>query len=51
MDGFASATSGAGPHIVGDESDQSGPVELALDVTNHFANAWMPRKVMVMIGL
>ena len=50
MDGFASAASGAGPHIVGDESDQSGPVELASDVTNRFTNAWVPRKAMVVTG-
>ena len=40
----------AGLHIVGDESDELGPVELASDVTNHFANAWMPCEVMVMVG-
>ena len=51
MDGFASAASGAGLHIVGDELDQSGPVELVLDVTNHFPNAWVPCKAMVVTGL
>ena len=51
MDGFASAASGAGPYIVGDELDQSGPVELVSDVTNRLANAWMPCEAMVMVGL
>ena len=50
MDGFASVANGAGPYIVSDESDQSGPVELASDVTNHFPNAWVPCKVMVVTG-
>ena len=50
MDGFASAARGAGPHIVGDESDESGPEELASDVTNHLANAWMSCEAMVMVG-
>ena len=50
MDGFALAASGAGPHIVGDELDQMGPVELASDVTNRFTNAWVPRKAMVVTG-
>ena len=51
MDGFASAARGAGLHIVGDKSDQSGPVELTSDVTNHFPDAWVPCKTMVVTGL
>ena len=50
MDGFASVASGAGPHIVGDKLDQSGPVELVSDVTNRFTNALVPCKAMVVTG-
>ena len=41
----------AGPHIVGGDLDESGPVEVASDVSNHFASAGLSCEAMIMIGV
>ena len=49
MDGLVSTASCARSNVVHDESNEAGPVELPSNVSDSLTNAWMSRKVMVVI--
>ena len=50
MNWLALAASRAGPHIVGGNSDKSGPVEVASDVSKCSASAGLPCEAMIVTG-
>ena len=50
VDGFVSTAGCARLNIVHDKLNETGPVELPLNVSDSLTNTWMSHQTMVMIG-
>ena len=50
MDGLVSTAGCARSNVVRDESNEAGPVELPLNVSDGLTNTWMSGPTMVVIG-
>src|SRR5882672_6274663 len=50
MERLAVMTDHTGVDVVGDKGDDSGPIELTVDVLDHFGNAWVASQAVAMVG-